>query len=51
MAYNKLKDVTAGYISPVHAELLQKLCVAHKRTKRAELERFIELAAMAEGIL
>ena len=45
MAYNKDKDVTAGYISHEHQEMLEQLMEAHKRTKRAELEWLIEQAA------
>lgn len=45
MAYNPKTDVSAGYISPKHQELLQALKLAHKRTKRGELETIIEEAA------
>ncbi len=49
MAYNPQTDVSAGYISPEHQELLQRLRKAHKRTKRGELETIIEEAAKQLG--
>lgn len=50
MAYNKINDTSAGYISPAHQKLLQALKTAHKRTKRGEVEFLIEQAAKQEGI-
>lgn len=44
MAYNSDKDITAGYISPLHQDLLEQLKTSHKRTKRGELEQIIEQA-------
>jgi hypothetical protein len=46
MAYNKAKDVSAGYISPQHQKWLQRLVSVHKRTKRGMLEWLIEEAMM-----
>jgi hypothetical protein len=48
MAYNKEKDVSAGYISPMHQDLLQSIIETHKRTKRGELEWLIEQAVINE---
>lgn len=47
MAYNKLTDKSAGYISIKHNDLLQSLIDAHKPpvTKRALLEYIIEKEA------
>lgn len=50
MAYNKANDVTAGYISAYHKELLKKLAAKHSRKLRAEQELIIEQAALKEGV-
>jgi hypothetical protein len=42
MAYNRTKDVTAGYISPDHLKRLQALMQQGRRGKRATIEWLID---------
>jgi hypothetical protein len=42
MAYNRTKDVTAGYISPDHLKRLQTLMQQSRRGKRATIEWLID---------
>jgi hypothetical protein len=44
MAYNPTKDVNAGYISPLHKDLLLQLVQTHRRSIRGQLEVVIEQA-------
>lgn len=50
MPYNPTQHASLPYVDKPYKTLLDKLCVAHKRGLKDEMEYLIEVAANIEGI-